>query len=177
MTILTLSRYQRPIILGLLPLLCSMLIWTPVFADNGATEDPKSSNVKWTTKNDVIIINYDLIGNIDEKYLVTIHMKKENDETFVADPTTAEGDIGEGFFAGNNREIRWYYRRDYPQGFAGKGYYFEIQVKSIGGSSNILYYIAGGAAVIGGLVALIASKNSDGGPPPVVELPLPPVRP
>jgi hypothetical protein len=178
MTIVKLSRYQRPIIFSLMPFLCVLLVWTPAFArKNGTNEDPKSSNVKWTTKNDVIIINYDLTGSPDDKYIVSVLMKKENDETLIIQPLTMEGDVGEGFFSGNNKEIRWYYRRDYPQGFPGKGYYFEIQVKEISQSNPLLYYIAGGVAVVGGLVALLASKNQTNEPPPAGDLPFPPVRP
>lgn len=178
MTIEKISRFQRPIILALLPFLCTLLVWTPAFArKSGTTEDPKSSNVKWTTKNDVIIINYDLLGSPDDKYIVSVLMKKEDDEALVIEPLSIEGDVGEGLFSGTNREIRWYYRKDYPQGLTGKGYYFEIQVKTISQSNMLIYYIAGGAAVVGGLVILLASKGQSTELPPAGDLPLPPVRP
>ena len=178
MTIGRFSYYQRPMILVLLPFLCLLLFWTPAFSrTSGTNEEPKSSNVKWTTKNDVIIINYDLSGSPDDKYIVSVLMKKEDDETFIIQPLTVEGDVGEGLFSGTNREMRWYYRRDYPQGFPGKGYYFEIQVKEISQTNMMIYYIAGGVAVVGGLVALLASKNQTNKPPDAGDLPFPPVRP
>jgi hypothetical protein len=102
-------------------------------------------------------------------------MKRDNDPSFEAEPITVEGDIGEGYFSGTNREIRWYYRRDYPAGFEGEGYYFEIHVKQLGKQSKWLYYTVGAAAVVGGVVAFLVSKNQDELPPGGI--PLPPGRP
>ena len=91
--------YRRLIILGMLPLLLCLLVELPGFAQDSSSDEARSANVRWTTKSDVIVINYDLIGETDAQYEIHILMKRENDPSFT----------------GNNREIRWYYRRDYPQ--------------------------------------------------------------
>ena len=166
-------RYQRLIILGMLPLLSVMLLHTPALAQED--EKPQGTNVKWTLKDDVIVINYDLKTDPDLKFKVDIIMKRETDPAFSAVPITVEGDVGEGYFAGTNREIRWYYRRDFPQGFEGEGYYFEIHVQQMGKESKWLYYALGAAAVAGGVVAFLVSKNQDELPPGGI--PLPPGRP
>jgi len=152
--------YRRLIILGMLPLLLCLLVELPGFAQDSSSDEARSANVRWTTKSVVIVINYDLIGETDAQYEIHILMKRENDPSFT----------------GNNREIRWYYRRDYPQGFQEEGYYFEIQVKTLAQSNTWLYYALGGAALTAGVIALIVSKNQTSSSS-VLELPLPPGRP
>jgi hypothetical protein len=166
--------YRRLILGGLLPFLAAMLLHVPARADVQDTQ-PQGTNVKWSVKDDVIVINYDLKTDPDLKFRVDIVMKRETDAEFAAEPVTVEGDIGDGYFAGTNREIRWYYRRDYPQGFEGEGYYFEIQVRPIGKESKWMYYTVGAAAILGGVVAFLVSKNQDELPPGGI--PLPPGRP
>jgi hypothetical protein len=176
MTLQTISRYERPVSLGLLPFLLMLLLWTPLPAQDEFSEG-HTSNVKWSTRGDIIVINYDLTGAPESKFEVSLVMRRENDTSFAVVPRTIEGDVGGGIAAGTDREAQWYYRRDYPLGFSGKGYYFEVQVKKIEQHSNLIYYIAGAAAVVGGIVAIIASKNQPSGPPPPGDLPYPPVRP
>ena len=175
MIINKLFRYHRQIILGTLPLLFCLLLDLPVFA-RGTSDEVRGTNVKWAIKNEVITVNYDLLAPSDSKYDVSILMKRENDPSFIATPVTMEGDVAEGFFAGPNREIRWYFRRDYPQGFTGEGYYFEIHVTLIAQHSSWIYYAVGAGAVTAGLVLLLAGK-SQGKQSGINELPLPPGRP
>jgi hypothetical protein len=171
-----LEKFKKPLIIGLLPILMVLLLRFESFAQTKSTDEPQGTNVQWSIKNEAIIITYDLIGDPEEKYDVRIIMKRENDPSYTATPVTTEGDIGAGFFAGTNRSIRWYFRRDYPQGFQGEGYYFEVRVTNITPKSTWLYYVIGGTAVAAGLIALIVSgsqSNSKGSS----ELPLPPDRP
>jgi len=169
-------RYKNPILFGLLPILFALLIDVPAYAQDKSPGEEKPTNIKWATKEDMIIINYDLNSPPEEKYDVSIIMKREGDASFSVIPSTVEGDIGVGLFAGAGREIRWYYRRDFPQGLQGSGYYFEIHVKMIKESSNLIYYIVGAAAVTGGLIVLLVSRNQNTTVPPL-DLPTPPTRP
>lgn len=176
MIINKLFYYRRTIIIGIMPFLICLLIDIPCLAQEKSPDEPRSANMRWTIKDEVIIINYDLVGALDTKYNVQVEMKRKNNPSFAAIPVTVEGDVGEGYFAGTNREIQWYYRKDFPEGFKGEGYYFEIQVKPIGHQNMTLYYVAGGVAVVGGLVALLASKSKSTTTQPS-ELPIPPGRP
>jgi hypothetical protein len=177
MTILTFTRYERYITLGLLPLLLLLFLQVPAVGADVPAPEGETSNVTWTTRGDIIVINYDLEGEPESRFEVLITMKRENDSAFAIVPRTIEGHIGEGVSAGEKREAQWYYRRDYPLGFSGKGYYFEIEVKKMEVRSNMLYYLVGGAAIVGGIIAIIASQNQPSGPPPPGDLPYPPVRP
>lgn len=165
---------SRSLIYILLPILLSIFVDIQSYAQS-SVDDIRAINVKWTMKNEVIILSYDLTGSPDIKYEVKVIMKRENDTTFYAIPNSVEGDIGEGYFSGVKKEIRWYYRRDYPQGLQGEDYYFEIEVKEVAKQNALLYYIAGGVVVTAGVVALLMSKNPS--VPPPRELPFPPVRP
>jgi hypothetical protein len=169
-------RIQRPIIIGLLPFFCCFLLDLPAVAQEKIKDEQRISNIRWTTKDEVIVINYDLKGSPDDKYVVDIKMKKDNDASFAIVPITISGDVGEGPYAGTNREIQWYYRRDYPQGFQGEGYYFEIHVRTISHQDMMLYYILGGAALAGGIIAIAVTRGQNT-TPPTLELPTPPARP
>lgn len=177
MILMKLLRRRRAITLCVLPLLLGQLLAAPGLAGEADRDGGEhGTNVQWRIKDDVITINYDLAGSSDETYVVTAVMKRENDSSFSAIPRTADGDIGEGHFAGKGREITWYYRRDYPQGLQGEGYYFEIQVQTVRRQDNLIYYIAGAAALTGGLVVFLIARDQNH-TPPIPGLPTPPGRP
>ncbi len=171
------NRCRRGIKMVLLPFVAILVLHVPAAGQDSNPQDgPRGTNIKWTTKGDLIIVNYDLNIPADQRVVVDVIMRKEGDPIFSAIPQTVEGDVGEGQFGGNSREIRWYYRRDFPQGFQGEGYFFEIHVREIGTPMTWLYYVVGGAALTGGIIALLVSKNQNT-VTPAVELPLPPDRP
>lgn len=165
----------RPITVCMIPILITFFVTEALFSQSQSDESPVITNVKWVTKSDIITIKYDLVGSTKNKYEINVVMKKEDDPTFSIIPLTIEGDIGEGYYAGEDKEIRWYYRRDYPQGFSKEGYYFEIFVKQVPESKTWFYYVLGGVAATAGIVAIITSKGRSDEKPK--ELPYPPTRP
>jgi len=175
MILKTIARYQRTIILAMLPFVLLFVLEIPATAQD-TSPAPYVSNIKWSAKGDIITVTYDLNGSADATYNIITVMKRENDPLFRAVPAAAEGDLGEGISAGVSREFRWYYRRDFPQGFIGEGYYFEVEVKQLPTSHTWMYYAIGGAALTIGIVALIASRHQNS-TRPVIELPYPPPRP
>ncbi|HYQ85630.1 MAG TPA: hypothetical protein VES59_00160 [Bacteroidota bacterium] len=172
----TIDRSKSVIIPALVPLLLLLFLGTPVFGQGRSGEEVQTSNVKWSIKDDVILLNYDLMGSPDDEFDLSIALKKEGDASFAVVPKAAEGDIGRGYFAGKGREIRWFYRTDNPGGFSGEGYYFEIHVQLVKKESKLLYYALGAAALAGGILALIVSQKPVP-PTPPYELPGPPARP
>lgn len=169
-------KFRKPVIFGLLPLfLCLTLNMGSLAGNKPTDQDAQSTNVRWVVKDEVIIITYDLLEPSENRYSVNVVMRREGDAEFAAVPQTVEGDIGEGFFAGQNREIRWYFRRDYPDGFQGAGYYFEFRIEIVGQDNTILYYALGAAAIAGGIIAFVVGKSQD--EPPEPGLPAPPARP
>ena len=177
MRISSFLKIERYISAVLLPLVLILLLRIPASAQDEELDPGQVGNVRWTTKSDIIVITYDLGGSPEDQYDVSITMKNENDSTFAVIPLRIEGNVGEGVNPGKDRQAEWYYRRDYPLGFSGRGYYFEMSVRKMEQHSNLIYYIAGAAALAGGIIAIIASKNQPSGPPPPGDLPYPPVRP
>jgi hypothetical protein len=162
-----LLRHQKTIVLGLIPTLLCLFIDPQCFAQD----------IRWMERGDIIFISYDLVGSPEDTYDVQVVMKLKNDTTFVAIPFSIEGDAGVGHFAGISRGIRWHYRQDFPQGFGGDSYYFEITAKRVTTPTNNFYYLIGGSAIAAaGVIALIVSLSS-GSENTVHELPLPPGRP
>ncbi len=172
------DKIKKPVIYGVLPVLLCLLTNFTALAGGGddlLQDEVQGTNIRWEVKDEVIIVTYDLLEATDIKYRVNLIMKREGEEAFAAVPLTMEGDVGEGFFAGRNREIRWYYRRDYPSGFQGAGYYFELRVEKIGEDNSTLYYLLGAGAIAGGVLAFIIGRSQE--EPPQVGLPGPPLRP
>jgi hypothetical protein len=167
------SKIKNFIIIFLLPIY-ALTIYSECLGQE-IKDEIHAENIKWNLKNETILVTYDLSGSSDQEFKLDITMRRESDPEFRITPTTVEGDIGKGFFSGTNKEIRWYYRRDFPQGLQGDDYYFEFKVSKLAKQNNLLYYIAGGVAVTAGIVALLAGKNPSA--PPPHELPFPPMRP
>lgn len=175
MSIIKLSAYRRPIVFFLILPMAFLLYGSKSFAREEEPDAGTISNVNWKIEGDFITITYDLKGNADQKYEVVVAMLRENVSGFKIIPQTVDGDIGEGLFAGVARQIRWNYRKDFPPGFQGEGYYFEIRVKPVTGDNKWIYYALGAAALAGGVVAILVGTSQAENAPK--ELPFPPGRP
>ena len=132
------------------------------------------SNVEFEAEKDKIIIYYDLAGDKDQEYEVSLVLRREEYTGFVFVPRSIEGDAGKGKFVGTKRKIVWTAARDYRIDPEIDDYYFEVRVKEIGGGIPWYYYV--GAAVLGGgaAAALLLGKDNETteerqpiGPPPV----------
>ena len=89
MLMIRILRLRRPVLGTLLPFLLALLLHTPAAA--GTLEDaPQGTNVKWTVKDDVIVINYDLKTDPELRFSVDIVMKRDNDPSFSAEPVTVD---------------------------------------------------------------------------------------
>ena len=155
-------KYKHVIIVGLLPFLCIMLLKTAALAGRDSDgREISTTSVKWVVKNDLIIIKYNLKTDPNMKIKVDILMKNERDTSFTAELVTAEGAIGEGYYNGNSHEVRWLYRRDYPNGFVGEGYFFEVRVQETEKENHWIYYALGAAAIAGSVVALIITNGQE----------------
>jgi hypothetical protein len=144
-------RYRHCFVSGLaLPLLL-LFIAAPV--RSGSRRDViRVERVTPAFVNDVVIISYDLIAPPEDKYEVSLILRRESDRAFRFIPKTVGGDIGKGKFAGDSREIRWRYKQDAPQGLKGNDYYFVIRAKKVGGGKAgyflVLLAMLGGSGVV-----------------------------
>jgi len=136
------------------------------------------SNVEFEAQKDKIIVYYDLTGDEDKEYEVTLLLRREEYSRFVFYPKNVEGDVGKGKFAGTKRKIVWDVNKDYHIDPEVEDYYFEIKVKELKVGISWYYYV--GAALLGGgtAAAIILGKNKEKDTP-VNKTPIgaPPVRP
>jgi hypothetical protein len=133
-------------------------------------------NARWGVSGDVVVITFDLVGNSDLTYDVSITLTRESDKNFKIVPASVTGSIGKGKHAGLRREIRWDFKKDVPQGFSGEDYafMFSIQIIREEEGSNLLYYLAGGALVAGGAAVFLLSSSKSAEASATAGLPNPP---
>jgi hypothetical protein len=162
MRISRIGKLARPVIMVLMIPLTLFLLNVQLRAQDipGRIE-----NSRWEVSGDIVIITYDLIGDANLTYDVSITLTRESDKNFKIFPVSVTGAIFKGKHAGLRKEIRWQYKNDVPQGLSGNDYVFVFNVQIIKeeGGGNLLYYLAGGAVVIGGaaLLLLSGSKNAE----------------
>jgi hypothetical protein len=152
------GRLARPVIVMLLPPLMCLLLNVQLFAQD---VPGRIENARWQVSGDIVIITYDLIGNADLVYDVSITLTRESDKNFKFFPVSVTGAVFKGKHAGLRKEIRWQYKKDVPEGLSGDDYafVFNVQIIKEEGGSNLLYYLAGGAVVLGGAAFLILSGS------------------
>lgn len=157
MRILMMGRIVRPVTLALLPFLLLFLLDVRLVAQDRAAGQGRIENARWEVVSNVVVITYDLIGDAQLTYDVSITLTRAGDRNFKIVPASVTGAIGKGKYAGVRLEIRWDYKKDVPQGLSGDDYAFEfvIQIIKEEGGSNLLLYLAGGLAVVGGAAALL----------------------
>ncbi|MBU1100995.1 MAG: hypothetical protein KKA84_11385 [Bacteroidetes bacterium] len=160
-------------------ILFSVFVFLLFFYQNGFSQGAKCDNIEfeWLNENE-ILITYDLLGEINEKYDVTINLLMAGNTQFRVEVKTATGDFGSGIKAGVNKKVIWKIFEDYKNIVEGAEYLFAVDVGKASGSTWY-YYVLGGAAAA--VVAILAGGGSgdDGGgttTPTSGSFPLPPAR-
>lgn len=126
---------------------------------------------------DALNVIYNLNGNVDDEYNVTLKLKSRLNPDYEYPPKLLSGDVGEGSFAGSGRKIIWKINDEMPGGFDTEGLYLELSAETIGGSSW-LWWTGGILAIGGGAAAyFLLGKKPGETTTPTVEIPTPPIRP
>jgi len=176
MRISQIVRFRHRVVAGLI---LPLFLWC-VDAPAYLRTVPQQEEIKVTIRSvqvnpDNILITYELSAPAGESYEVGLVLLKEGNSGFRVPVRAASGDLGEGKFVGDARQVRWEFSRDYPSGLYGDGFYFEITVNKVAKSNLLLYLGLGGLAVAGGAAAvLLGSKKSSES---TSALPMPPSRP
>jgi hypothetical protein len=149
------TRYGAVVLIGCLAL--ELLPWRAAFAG----EPARVGNVRVERTPSRITIVYDLIGEDDEKYAVTVTLKRKSRPGVNYSPKDISGDVGGGVVAGKDRRIVWEFAGEFPRGLAADDVYFSVDAES--GSSGIspLVWIGGGVAVAG-VAAILLLKKKEG---------------
>ena len=135
----------------------------------------KVSNVTFEPQQNNIVIYYDLEGEADAEYEVTVILKREAIPGYLFYPTNIKGDVGEGKFAGKKRTITWEVYKDYKIDEEVEDYYFEVTAEKVGGIG--WYYYVGGAVLAGGAAALILMGGDETTTEQPIPIGPPPIRP
>lgn len=131
----------------------------------------KVDNVSYQLKDNTIEISYDLDGKPYKNYKVSVTLKRELYPGFSFKPVSVKGDVGKGWFAGQNRKIIWDYKDEFKPEMQATDYFFEVTAKK---PSKAWIFIVGGAALVGGGVAAYFLLNKDDkDSEPILAFPIP----
>jgi hypothetical protein len=134
----------------------------------------KVDNVSYQLKENTIEISYDLDGKPYKNYKVSVMLRRELYPGFSFKPVSVKGDVGKGWFAGQNRKIIWDFKDEFKPEMQATDYFFEVTAKR---PSKAWIFIVGGAALVGaGVATYFLLSNDDKESEPVLAFPIP-VRP
>lgn len=123
-----------------------------------AQDTPKAANVRFQASDSKVVITYDLRGERDMHYRVSVFLRKESDPSRSFKPKLVTGDVGENVTAGEGRQIVWDLRKEVPTGLEGSDYFFVVTAEKQ--SSGFPWWT--GAAVVGaGLISLLVLSSAD----------------
>jgi hypothetical protein len=118
-------------------------------------------NSSFELSGDKILIYYEINGDADQDYDVSVVLKRTSLLSFEYTPSDLQGAVGTGKFAGSKKTITWNLNKKETDIFSeGEDYYFQVKaLKKSSGGMSWLYYV-GGAVLGGGAAALILLKKS-----------------
>ena len=123
-----------------------------------AAQDLIVKNVKFEQRGESIIVQYDLIGDRNKKYKISLSLSDDYGKTYRILPKTVLGDIGNNVRSGRNKQITWYLKRDIPEGLQGEDFVFAVDAELQKGGSKLPYILLG-AGVVGGIVYFVTKSN------------------
>jgi len=115
-------------------------------------------DVTFVKETDVITINYNLPAEAERPYKVTLILTSPKDPNYKYKPKSITGDFGK-VAPGSNKEIKWAYKNEFPQGLKEDAIVFSISANN--NKSNMLYYLIGGGAVLVGGVIYFAIQSGN----------------
>lgn len=123
--------------------------------------DARVSNITFVQENELIKIHYDLQGQADKAYKVTLILSSKDNADYRYKPQETRGDIGK-VTPGTGKEIEWAFRQEFPQELAVDDIFFSITAEPA--KSSLAYFLLGGGAALFGVVAYLAMQDDDSTP-------------
>lgn len=162
----------------LLLLIGSFSVYTIDVPKAFAGGDELVSNVRVSKQGRInVFIEYDLAGDPDELYTVSLRVKLASDTSFTYTPLNVIGDIGSNVRPGKNRRISWRTSDEYIPALDKPDVQFVVRAVAPQSGPGSELYIAGGAGVLGLALAIILLSSNKAEQEPVRSFPLPPGRP
>lgn len=173
-TVATLARKTGFWMLALIVLTYTTDVTTLAKDDEGPV-----SNVRVSKQGRInVFIEYDLAGDPDDLYTVSLRVKLASDTSFTYTPVNVIGDVGANVRPGKNRRISWRTSDEYIPALDREDVQFAVvAISSRPPGPGAELYIAGGAGVLGLALAIILLSSNKAEQQPVRSFPLPPGRP
>ena len=127
-----------------------------------------------------IFIYYQLNGNPDREYDISVVLKRTSVPSFELKPSDLSGNVGRGKYGdGSKKTIIWTLKPEEQAILNGEDFYFVVNADEVESGGGIPWYVyVGGAALVGGTAAvLLLNKKSDNTTTTGTDFPLPPARP
>lgn len=130
-----------------------------VFCFQVKTQDLQVKNVHFVDKQNVIAVYYDLIGNYENKFQISLSLSNDFGKNFEINPISLKGEVGKNIKPGKNKEIFWDIKKDFPNGLSGDGFVFAVDAQLQKGRRKWPYYLLGTGALIGGAVYYLSQGD------------------
>jgi hypothetical protein len=126
-----------------------------------------------------IFIYYQLNGDPQKEYNVSVVLKRTSAPSFELTPSDLSGNIGEGKFGDGSKKTIWTLKPEEKSILNGEDFYFVVNAEEVKSGGGIPWYVyVGGAALAGGTAAvLLLNKKSDNSTTTTETFPSPPGRP
>ncbi|HPG38814.1 MAG TPA: hypothetical protein PLP19_13940 [bacterium] len=124
-------------------------------------QEVQVKNVSFVQQNDVIIISYDLIGNFNKNFSVSLSLSNDNGRTYRIVPKSVHGDIGKNVTPGLQKRIIWSFMQDFPGGLQGDEFVFAVEAELRNNSSKLPFYLLGVGAIGAAGAAVYFITNGD----------------
>ena len=136
-----------------------MFLILVLFSSAGAASSA-ISDVWFEDQGETIVIHYNLTGDNNQKYQVTISLADAQNHDYTITSKSVNGDIGKDVEPGMDKTIVWNMTQDYPSGLEGEGFVFTVDAVPQKKSSKTWMYVVGGAAAVTGVtVVLLGGKE------------------
>jgi hypothetical protein len=123
-----------------------------------APQDGLVENVRFVPSGSYVTIKYNLLGPKNATYAVRLMLRRTTDESYEYIPRDVSGDVGTGILPGKDRQIIWGIRDEYPAGFKGDDFYFEIDARKISEETEIKPWVGAVIAVVGAAIVYYATN-------------------
>ena len=133
------------------------------FSTGSFCQDLRVENVTFEQIGEKIVVRYDLTGQTDKVYKVSLLLSDNSGISYSIEPKTLSGNVGKGITPGKNKYIVWDYTKDFPDGLEGDRFVFAVDAELQSGGGNALYYLLG-AGAIGGIVYFVTNKLKEDEP-------------
>jgi hypothetical protein len=110
-----------------------------------------------------IFIYYQLNGDPEKEYDVSVVLKRTSVPSFELVPSDISGNVGKGKYGnGTKKTIIWTLKPEEKAILNGEDFYFVVNAEEVKSGGGIPWYVyVGGAALAGGAAVLLLSKKSD----------------